>query len=151
MKIFTRRLPEIKDLDIVFDSEEITNYKSFMLKNIETSIDFPFDDELYYSALEHQLRHLIYKFDKGWITSNRQVIYTSDECISTVHFVMNEYKQIVQINVFQRSSNLNNLVDDVQFFNYFVNKYLPNPLLPEINILVSMPHVFKNKHKKIED
>lgn len=150
MKQF-ERIPKIADLDVTKQTGEMTLYESFIMVNPKTKTTFPESDELYYKALELQLVHLIYKFKKGWISSERQVIYSSDECIATVHFLFDSEKNVTQINVFQRSSNLFNLVDDVQFFNYFIKEHLDNPQEVELNILVSMPHLFNNKIKKIED
>lgn len=135
--------------NIVEDSDDMVLFESFIAENLKTSLEFPPNDELYYKALEAQLVHLLYKFEKGWISSPRQVMYNSDECISNVHFVMNSKKEVTQINVFQRSSNLYNLEEDVQFFNYFKNKHGLNHA--KVSILVSMPHAFKDKMKKIED
>jgi len=137
-------------LDPIKTTEEMVLFEPFLLCNAATeSNDFPSDDEPYYTALEYQLRHLLYKFDKKWISSERQVIFTSDECISTIHFLFDENMRVNTINVFQRSSNLNNLKDDVQFFNYFVKKYLARKV--DINIFVSAPHTFIGKSKKVED
>ncbi|UDY80710.1 hypothetical protein [Geobacillus phage GR1] len=147
---FRYELPQIDKLLISKETEEMVLFEPFLLINPITKTDFPPSDEPYYTSLEMQLRHLLYKFDKKWITSERQVIYSSDECISTIHFIFDENNKVKQINAFQRSSNLLNLEDDVQFFNYFVKKYLPDSKV-DINIFVSMPHVFKGKKKKIED
>jgi hypothetical protein len=144
-------IPAIFELDVSKETDEMVLYEPFLLLNPVTEcIDFPLDDEPYYTSLEMQLRHLLFKFHKGWITSERQVIYTSDECISTIHFIFDEKRNTKGINVFQRSSNVLNLEDDVQFFNYFIAKYF-DLLKVDLNIFVSMPHIFKGKTKKIED
>lgn len=136
-------------LDVVNDTPEMTLFESFLLENIDTGFtDFPSTDKVYYESLEHQLKHLLYKFENGWISSDRQVINTTDECISTVHFVYGANKKVVRINVFQRSSNLLNLEDDIQFFNYFCKKYFNHKV--DVSILVSMPHIFHGKRTKVE-
>ena len=150
IKIFQYELPVIEKLSILKETEDMVLFEPFLLINPVTKTNFPPSDELYYTSLEMQLRHLLYKFDKKWITSERQVMYHSDECISAIHFIFDKNYKVTKINVFQRSSNLLNLEDDVMFFNYFVNKYLPD-LKVDINIFVSAPHVFKGKKKKIED
>ena len=150
MKIFSD-LPKTADLRVIKDTDEMVLFEPFLLSDPYESDKFPPSDEPYYTALEMTLRHLLFKFDKGWIDSERQVIYSSDECISTIHFTFDEDNDLSQINVFQRSSNMNNLRDDVMFFNYFIAKYAEHPFLVDLNIFVSMPHIFKNKNKKIED
>lgn len=144
-------VPFIEDLDISKDTEEMVLFEPFLLVNPETKLDsFPEFDEEYYTMLEYSLYHLLYKFRKGWITSERQVIYSSDECISTIHFLFNEEKEVTDIHVFQRSSNVLNLEEDVQFFNYFIKEYA-QPNETNLKIFVSMPHIFKDKLRKIED
>lgn len=142
--------PKPEQLIVAKETEEMVLFEPFLLLNPRTDNDFPPSDEPYYTSLEMTLRHLLYKFHKGWISSERQVIHSSDECISTVHFIFDEKRNVSAINVFQRSSNLLNLEDDAQFFNYFVAKYL-DLLTIDIKIFVSMPHIFKGKLKKIED
>lgn len=140
---------DIKDFLIKGEeTEELINYGSFVLCNPITDLDFPEFDELYYTHLEYSLRHLLYKYKKGWIPSNRQVMYSSDECISTIHFVFNNKDEVTEVNVFQRSSNLNNLKEDAQFLNYFINKYLGNNV--HLNIMISVPHIYKNKRTKVD-
>lgn len=143
-------IPSLRELNVAKETDEMVLFEPFILENPETEILFPPSDEPYYTALEMSLRHLLYKFSKGWITSERQVIFSSDECISTVHFLFNEKKQVTSIHVFQRSSNVINLYDDVQFFNHFINKYCESSKV-DLKIFVSMPHRFKGKLKKIED
>lgn len=147
MKII-KKLEDIQfSVEILKETDEMTLYKPFMLENPITTSDFPTIDSLYYQALEATLKHLVFKFQSGWIESERQVMYHSDECISNVHFIFDEYNEISTINVFQRSSNLLNIYEDVQFFNYFIEKYLTKKV--ELNIFVSAPHVFKGKTTKI--
>lgn len=144
-------IPEAERLTILKETDEMVLFEPFILHNPPSDDKFPPSDEPYYTSLEMSLRHLLFKFSKGWITSERQVIYSSEECISTVHFIFDNYKRVIGINVFQRSSNILNLEDDCQFFNYFISKYLNGKLGIDVNIMVSMPHLFKGKKKKIED
>jgi hypothetical protein len=143
-------IPRVQDLFVAKETEEMVLFEPFFLQNPVTEDTFPEFDQEYYTMLEHSLYHLLFKFRKGWITSERQIIYSSDECISTVHFILDENKEIDTINVFQRSSNIFNLKEDVQFFNYFIKMY-GDPTKVKLNIFVSMPHVFKNKLRKVED
>ncbi|MDD9768022.1 hypothetical protein [Bacillus subtilis] len=145
------RIPSIGELVYLKENDEMILYESFTMINPQTRNTFPESDEPYYTSLEMQLRHLLYKYDKGWISSERQVMLSSDECISAVHFIFDNEKRVIGINVFQRSSNLFNLEDDVQFFNYFINKYLRGHKKIKLTYFVSQPHIFKNKNKKIED
>jgi hypothetical protein len=144
-------VPSANDLHFLKETNEMILFESFTMVNPQTGNSFPESDEPYYTSLEMQLRHLLYKFDKGWISSERQVMLSSDECISTVHFIFDNERRVIGINVFQRSSNLINLEDDVQFFNFFIHKYLNAHRGIKLTIFVSQPHVFKGKKKKIED
>ena len=74
-------------------------------------------------------------------------MHSSDECISNVHFSFINGK-IIDVNVFQRSSNINNIEEDIQFLNYFINKYIGYKV--NLNILVSMPHLFCKKKTKVD-
>lgn len=148
MKLLTG-IPYIEDLNIVKETEDMVLFEPFLLSNPKTnSNDFPEFDELYYLSLELQLKHLIYKFEKGWITSERQVMLATDECISTVHFIFDNEKNVTGINVFQRSSNLFNIEEDIQFFNYFIEQFIGTKV--DLNIMFSMPHIFKDRIVKIE-
>ena len=152
MKTFYKDFPSSKNKlpTIKKETKELIYFDSFTLLNPETELTFPSSDEPYYTSLEYQLRHLLFKKERGWITSERQVIYTSDECISTIHFLYDENNKVDQVNVFQRSSNLLNIEDDIQFLNYFINKYLDIETV-DLVIFNSMPHVFKHGGKLIED
>ena len=144
-----RNLEELNKLEIVSSDNEVEYFESFMFLNPETEKTFPKFDSIYYEMLEAHLLHLHYKFKKGWITSERQVLYSSDECITTVHFV--EYKDSLTLNIFQRSSNIANIKEDMQFFNYLLNKHFSDSYKEtKFNVFVSMPHKFKNKKYKIE-
>ena len=134
-------------LNIESKDEDLINFESFLLMNPITEIKFPEFDEPYYTHMEYTLRHLLYKYEKGWITSPRQVMHSSDECISNVHFSFINGK-IIDVNVFQRSSNINNIEEDIQFLNYFINKYIGYKV--NLNILVSMPHLFCKKKTKVD-
>ena len=72
----------------------------------------------------------------------------TEECISTIHFVYDNNKKVTNINVFQRSSNINNIEEDMQFLNYFKEKYLT--LDVNINVFVSMPHLFLDRITKVD-
>lgn len=152
MKTFLHDFPDSENNSLIVrkETEDLIYFESFTLLNPTTELTFPKNDEPYYTSLEYQLRHLLFKKERGWIGSERQVIYNSDECISTIHFLYDEDNNVEQVNVFQRSSNLVNIEDDIQFLNYFINKYL-HVYKVDLIILNSMPHVFKHGGKLIED
>ena len=137
-----------KELTIVDKTDTLINYEQFILINPITINKFPKFDTLYYEHLEYTLRHLLYKFESGWINSSRQVMMSSDECISTIHFVFDNNKKVTNINVFQRSSNIRNIEEDMQFLNYFKEKYLTSNV--NINVFVSMPHIFLDRITKVD-
>ena len=141
----------IMSLDIVNEDEETVYLEPFMMVNPKIDCtELPAFDKLYYEYLEKTLEHLLYKYEKGWITSPRQVMYSSDECISGVHFLFNKNNSLT-INIFQRSSNIKNIKDDIGFFSYFINKHLSKKYDSiVVNHFVSCPHYFKNKKTKVD-
>ena len=149
MKIFNG-IVEIDKLATIDESKTELYYEPFMVINPITKKDtLPSFDQLYYEYLEKTLEHLLYKYENGWISSPRQIMYNSQECISTVHFVI--HKDGLIINVFQRSSNVNNLEEDLQFFNFFIKKHLKNKYEKvDVNYIVSMPHIFKDRRTKVD-
>lgn len=151
MLTFNQEIPESKDLNIVKENKEMVLFEPFLMTNPHVCLptEPPESDQLYYDSLKAHLVHLLYKFEKGWISSERQVIYSSYECISTIHFTFDDDKKVKSINVFQRSSNLLNIEDDIQFFSDFIFNNILYPV--ELNYFVSQPHILKGKVKKIED
>lgn len=151
-----QRLEDVQ-LVIIDETKDMVSYEPFILKNAHRSTipQKPDFDELYYEHLFLTLKHLIYKYKKGWITSPRQVIYSSDECISTVHLIFDDNKNLTNIHIFQRSSNIVNLEEDVQFFNWFIHHgamlSVEQAHKVETVHFVSMPHRFKNKKTKVDD
>src|SRR5437763_11239386 len=92
------KIPTANDLIVAKETDEMVLYEPFLLTNVRTRTTFPPSDEPYYTSLEMVLRHLLFKYEKKWITSERQVIYSSDECISTIHFVFDENDKVTKIN-----------------------------------------------------
>ncbi|MED4262026.1 hypothetical protein [Priestia aryabhattai] len=139
--------------DIIYSLEkenehfETINYSSFILVNPITEIKFPDFDEPFFKRMDATLKHILYQYDLKWIRSERQVFYTSNECLTTIQFVFRPRR--VQINVFQRSSNINNLKEDVQFLNWFSKENFPDKDI-ELNIFVSMPHIFTDRLTKVD-
>jgi len=124
----------------------IINYGSFVLINPKTEIKFPEFDEPFFNRMDATLKHVLHCFDKGWISSERQVFYSSNECLTTIQFIYRENR--IQCNVFQRSSNVNNLKEDVEFLNWFLNEHFKEEE-KELNIFVSMPHRFTDRETKV--
>ena len=86
------------------------------------------DNELYYKRIKAQLDHLYYKHDIALIVSDRQLILTSDGCISCIHLLIENNNPI--INIYQRSSEYRKqFTNDVSFICYyyyhFFNKIPP--------------------------
>lgn len=128
-------------------------YNPFIIQNPVTDFVFPDYDEVYYESLLAQLIHELYKFKEGWTSSERQVMVFGNECISTVHFLFDLSGNVTNINVFQRSSNLEIFDKDCQFFNYFIVKELMTENSGiEINLTIfnSSPHRFLSKKHKID-
>lgn len=137
-----------EELSIESSSNELTNYESLILVNPITGVDFPGFDKPFFDRMDATLDHILYQYEKGWITSERQVFYTSNECLTTIQFVFRGDR--IQMNVFQRSSNVNNLKEDIQFLNYFLKKVaIKKQMITELNVFVSMPHEFHNKKTKV--
>ena len=98
-------------------------------------------DPLYYKSLESQLNHLYYKYGINIIKSHRQLIYTSDECISMIHLLW--FDERPYINVYQRSSEFkkqfNNDIGFICYYFYnlfnfkFSNIELNNYFLKKLN------------------
>lgn len=135
-----------EELLIESSSDVLINYESFMLVNPITKIEFPEFDKPFFDRMNATLKHVLYQYEKGWITSERQVFYTSNECLTTIQFVFR--KDRVQLNVFQRSSNVNNISEDLEFLNYFLEHEIEGKT--ELNVFVSMPHEFLNKKTKVD-
>lgn len=146
---FDFRKESIKDMLAIEDeNSEVINFESFILVNPKTDIVFPENDRLFFERMDATLKHILYCYEHGWIRSERQVFYTSNECLTTLQFVFREDR--VMLNVFQRSSNLNNLKEDIEFLNYFLERNFPS-IEKELNVFVSMPHVFKHKLRKVDN
>lgn len=144
---FSFKRQSIREFLKVEDSnEEITNYESFMLVNPITKNEYPEFDKPFFDRMNATLKHIIYQYDKGWIQSERQIFYNSNECLTTLQFVPRKHR--VLLNVFQRSSNVNNLADDIQFLNWFLTNEMKKPF--ELNIFISMPHEFHKKKTKVD-
>ena len=81
------------------------------------------DNELYYKRIKAQLDHLYYKHDISLIISDRQLILTSDGCISCIHLLVENNAPI--INIYQRSSEYNKqFVNDISFICYYYYHFL---------------------------
>lgn len=129
--------------------KNIKNYFEFMLINPKTQIKFPEFDAPFFERMNATLKHKLHCYKEGWITSERQVFYTSDECMTTIQFVFDEQWSCITMNVFMRSSNLRNIDQDIQFLNYFLKENFPNEN-HTLNVFVSMPHIFLDRITKVD-
>ena len=133
-------------LKVENENDELINFETFILSNPITENEFPEFDKPFFNRMDATLKHILHCYTEGWINSERQIFYTSNECLTTIQFVFRRNKLVV--NCFQRSSNLKNLKEDAQFLNWFImNNFSEWPF--ELNIMVSMPHYFKNKTTKV--
>ena len=112
-------------------------------------------DEPYYTSVYYQFRHLIHMYNEGWITSPRQLVLTSKDCLSTIHLVVSENG--LSLHCFQRSSNIDNaLEEDIRFLCFLLMSVtkLKNvaiaPLWRDIKLFISLPHTFGNNKSKVE-
>lgn len=126
---------EVRD-DIVHQIAERFSFK--------TCNDFP-----YYDRVRGEMVHKLFQYEQGWITSRRQLIITSEDCLSSIHMI--PYKHLHMINVFQRSSNIEHaLLDDLSFMCYmlrFIGRFGKQLTL---NYTLSIPHSFSNQKSKVE-
>ena len=97
-----------------FLKSELDSYGAF-----DINVDRP-----YYEMLEKCLAHVLYERQLGWI-NDRQMIYTSNDCIPFVQIVK-QFDGILFI-VNQRSCDIEkHKFNDVMFFKYFADTYLKN-------------------------
>lgn len=129
------------------ETDDIINYNSIILVNPKTECVFPQFDKPFFDRMNATLKHILHCYKCGWIQSERQVFYSSNECLTTIQFV--ERNEYIQCNVFQRSSNINNLKEDIEFLNWFLKETFVDKKT-ELNVFVSMPHEFKNKKTKVD-
>lgn len=129
--------------------DNILNYYEFILENPKTLIKFPEFDKPFFDRMNATLKHKIHCFKEGWITSERQICYSSEECMTTIQFIIEESWNTVTINVFMRSSNLRNIDKDIQFLNYFLYENFRG-YIHHLHVFVSMPHIFLDRITKVD-
>lgn len=139
-----------KELLVRNTKGNVKNYKEFMLINPKTTIEFPKFDRPFFNRMNATLKHKLHCYKEGWITSERQIFYSSDECMTTIQFVFDEQWSCITMNVFMRSSNLRNLDKDLQFLNYFLEKNFDSTMTKTLNVFVSMPHIFLDRLTKVD-
>lgn len=128
--------------------DNIINYYEFILENPITKLEFPEFDKPFFDRMNATLKHKLHCFKEGWIQSERQIFYSSDECMTTIQFIIEESWRSVTLNVFMRSSNLRNIDQDIQFLNYFLSENFPG-YMNKLHVFVSMPHIFLDRTTKI--
>jgi len=153
----------IKSSYRTFSDEKYTEYEPIiltyddprMIKNLKFDWNLT-KDALYYRKVWASLDHLVFKWDEGWIKSRRQLILTSEDCMSAIHLVPNEDSW--ELNVFQRSSNIDNaLQEDIAFLCDWLQQTVNSRSnmrivpLPKIRLFISIPHTFGNQLNKVEN
>lgn len=164
MKAFLNVIPEklveeVKRANITFQDDNYTEFEPILMIyddhttieqfaqmfNLETSKD-PF----YYRKIESSLDHLLFKWNNQWIKSRRQLVITSEDCLSTIHLVMTS--RSYSLNVFQRSSNIDNaLIEDIAFLCSWITSRGNQMESRDVKIFSSIPHTFGNNLSKVEN
>lgn len=137
---------QLKERKTINQRKNIINYESFILEDPVTKIEFPTFDKPFFDRYKYTLDHILHCYKDGWIESERQVFYTSNECMTTLQFIFNKEK--VQLNIFARSSNLKNLEQDIQFLNWYLDdkfKGVPRKIL----FFNSFPHIYLDRTTKV--
>lgn len=141
-------------LQISKETESMILYQpfSYTFDNINK---YPFEelkeDKIYYKMLEGNLDLLLKDYFQGWIKSERQLVFIHPACISFVQFILNNQKEIENIQIVCRSTNLKQMQSDVQFFVNFVKNVNFVPFSKNISLTFSwnMPHEIKTHWNKI--
>lgn len=114
----------------IFTKDEL-NKKSF-----DISVDKP-----YYDMLEKSLEHILYEYKLGWI-NERQIIYTSNDCIPFIQLKVYKNKETIEWFVCQRSCDIKkHQLNDILFFKYFSYKVFPDWDF-KIHYTCSFPHKY---------
>lgn len=124
------------------DSKYIEYYPSHNTFSEEVLKAFPaFDetvDEPYYKMLSSSLTHILHKYDINWL-NHRQLVYTSNDCISMVQIILGETTEIF---VHQRSLNIGkHSTNDLMFIYEWAKENLTYSKL-FIHYNVGCPHKF---------
>ena len=111
-----------------FTKNELSNKPAF-----DSSIDKP-----YYDMLDKTLIHLLYEYELGWI-NDRQIIYTSKDCIPFIQFILNDK---IEIFVHQRSCDVEkHKLNDIMFFYEFcLNNFKDRDFV--IHYTCAFPHKY---------
>lgn len=110
-------------------SEEVLN----TLPEFDSSVDEP-----YYDMLRSSLNHILHKHEINWL-NHRQLVYTSNDCISLVQIILGSTTEIF---VHQRSLNLGkHKTNDLMFIYEWAKENLTYSKL-FIHYDVGCPHVF---------
>lgn len=103
-------------------------------------------DPIYYDMLSATLKHKLYERRLGWI-NDRQIVYTSDDCISLIQLVplrdKDGYEIFYNIFVHQRSCDIEkHKTNDLTFFADFMKHNLKN--IPyNLYYTCAVPHTYK--------
>lgn len=131
----------VEFMTISKETDKMTLFYPVLLEDVQdlmTYISYPEEDLLYYKSLEAQLDHLLFKYREGWIKSERQIFYSSDECISSIQFILNDENDIDKMIVYCRSSHIRQMESDLAFLKYYAKKVNEDVL---ISVMMGMPHL----------
>ena len=118
--------------------------KIFTKSELKKKIFDPLVDKPYYDMLEKSLEHMLYEYQLGWI-NERQMIYTSNDCIPFIQLKVYKEKEIIEWFVNQRSCDIEkHKLNDVLFFKYFSYKIFPDWDF-KIHYSCSFPHKYLNQ------
>lgn len=102
-------------------------YSKIFTKNELNRLQFnSLIDKPYYDMLEKSLEHILYEYQLGWI-NDRQIIYTSTDCIPFIQLKINKYNLSIEWFVSQRSCDIEkHKLNDILFFKYMSYKLFPD-------------------------
>lgn len=133
-------------------SDKTDNYvlfESFISRNPTKDLEYVGEefihDAFYYRSVMAQFKHMIYKFKEGWIKSERQLILSSGECMSTFHLVTDiKGEKINNFNIYCRSTNVKQMIHDIYLIKC-MEEYLKgffDTSKMETVIIFSNPHLY---------
>jgi len=104
-------------------------------------------ENYYYNRIKHSLLHNVKKIllEQKQSLHNRQMIYTSNECISCIHLLKRSDKLLV--NVYIRSSNVTevlplDLISLISIIDDVINEFNIDVKIIEFDIFIGSAHVY---------
>lgn len=128
MKVFNnitinKKIATNLNLEKRIQNDTYTQYEPFMVIDPICGKTFPEEDRVFYRSVDAQITHLFFKYENKWIKSHRQLVWSTDECLSNIVFVLDKYDNVTDIMVTCRSTNIEQIVDDARFVNYLKEKF----------------------------